>query len=162
MAASTLSKNKFRKWSLFRKKVSFTSILLWILLNVSDQFFCRALPGDSFLHVNEKPTFYLVYFIFPEAYLELCQTTKMERFAKKVQGFYPLVIFTKHSILDNWQGSEYVSGVGYFSSNAEVVYICRWSLSIHPRKLRKPKVFWFFQRVKNGKAINCFHKKALS
>ena len=38
-----------------------------------------------------------------EAYLEPCQTSKMERFAKM------LTIFLKSSILDVWQGSEYAS-----------------------------------------------------
>ena len=32
-----------------------------------------------------------------------------ERFAKIVNGFYPLTIFGKYSILDVWQGSEYSS-----------------------------------------------------
>ena len=32
-------------------------------------------------------------------------------FNKKVNGFYPLTIFAKHSILDVWQGSEYASGL---------------------------------------------------
>ena len=33
----------------------------------------------------------------------------MEHFAKIVNGFQALTIFAKHSILDVWQGSEYVS-----------------------------------------------------
>ena len=36
----------------------------------------------------------------PEAYSELCQTSKMDYFKKKVNGFYPLTIFAKHSLLD--------------------------------------------------------------
>ena len=35
-----------------------------------------------------------------EAYPEPCQTSKMERFAKIVNDFYPLTIFTRRSILD--------------------------------------------------------------
>ena len=35
-----------------------------------------------------------------EAYLELFQTSKMERFAKRVNGIKPLNIFTKRCFLD--------------------------------------------------------------
>ena len=45
-----------------------------------------------------------------EAYSEPCQTSKIESFAKIVNGFMPLTIFAKRSILDVWQGSEYASG----------------------------------------------------
>ena len=38
----------------------------------------------------------------PEGYPELCQTSKMESFTRKVNGFYPLAIFEKHSILEFW------------------------------------------------------------
>ena len=34
-----------------------------------------------------------------------CQTSKMKRFAKKVNGFQLLTIFAKRFILDVWQGS---------------------------------------------------------
>ena len=44
-------------------------------------------------------------------YLELCQTSKMECFTKKVNNFYSLTIFANHSILDVWQNSEYTSGL---------------------------------------------------
>ena len=39
----------------------------------------------------------------PEGYPELCQTSKMESFTRKVNGFYPLTIFEKHPILEFWQ-----------------------------------------------------------
>ena len=42
-----------------------------------------------------------------EACSEPCQTPKMELFAKIVDGWHPLNIFTKSSILDVWQFSEY-------------------------------------------------------
>ena len=35
----------------------------------------------------------------------------MERFQKLVNGFKPLTIFSKRSILDAWQGSEYAYGM---------------------------------------------------
>ena len=35
----------------------------------------------------------------------------MKRFAKIVNGYKLLTIFTKRSILDVWQGSEYASGI---------------------------------------------------
>ena len=33
----------------------------------------------------------------------------MERFAKRVNGFKPLTVFAKRSILENWQNSEYTT-----------------------------------------------------
>ena len=45
----------------------------------------------------------------PEVYSEPFQTSKIERFMRTVDGFYPLTTFEKCSILDIWQGSEYAS-----------------------------------------------------
>ena len=44
-----------------------------------------------------------------EVYSKPCQTSNMERFVKIVNRFWPLTIFTKQSILDVPQGSEYAS-----------------------------------------------------
>ena len=44
----------------------------------------------------------------------------MEIFAKIVDGFQPLTILAKSSILDVWLGSEYVSRVGYKYSKLHV------------------------------------------
>ena len=44
-----------------------------------------------------------------EAYSEPCQTSKMEVFAKIMNGFSFLTIFAKSCILDVWQDSEFVS-----------------------------------------------------
>ena len=49
-----------------------------------------------------------------EPYLEPCETSKMAYFAKIVNSFQPLTIFTKHSILDVSQGSEYSSDYLHF------------------------------------------------
>ena len=38
--------------------------------------------------------------------IEVCLTSKMELFAKIVNGFQPLTIFARRSILDTSQGSE--------------------------------------------------------
>ena len=46
-----------------------------------------------------------------EAYSEHCQTSRMERFMKIVNGQKPLTIFAKCSILNVWQGSEYASAL---------------------------------------------------
>ena len=46
---------------------------------------------------------------YSEAYSEQCQTSKMEDFEKIVEGFELLTIFAKCSILNVWQGSDYVS-----------------------------------------------------
>ena len=42
-----------------------------------------------------------------EVYPGPCQTSKMKRFVKTVNSFWPLAITAKHSILDIWQGYEY-------------------------------------------------------
>ena len=44
-----------------------------------------------------------------EAYSETYQTSKIEVFTKIVNGFSFLTIFTKSSILDIWQDSEFAS-----------------------------------------------------
>ena len=45
---------------------------------------------------------------YAEPHSEPCQTSKMEGFAKIFNGFWSLTIFAKRSVLDPWQGSEYV------------------------------------------------------
>ena len=45
-------------------------------------------------------------------YLQLCQTSKIELFAKIVDGFQPLTFLTWNSIFDDWQCLEYVSAYG--------------------------------------------------
>ena len=42
-----------------------------------------------------------------QAYLERCQTSKMETFAKIVNGLKLLIVFAKNSILNVRQDSEY-------------------------------------------------------
>ena len=42
-----------------------------------------------------------------DPYSESYQTSKMERFVKTVNGFYPLTGSAKRSILDVWHGSKY-------------------------------------------------------
>ena len=44
-----------------------------------------------------------------EVYLEPCQTSKMELFAKVVNSFYPQTSFSKSSILDIYLGTEWAS-----------------------------------------------------
>ena len=44
-----------------------------------------------------------------EAYLEPCQTFKMEFFAKIVSGFSFFILFAKSFIIDVWQDSEFAS-----------------------------------------------------
>ena len=41
-----------------------------------------------------------------EAYWELCQTAKMDRFGQIANGYKPSAIVTKCSSLDVWQGSK--------------------------------------------------------
>ena len=49
----------------------------------------------------------------PEANSEPCQISKMELFAKIVNGQKPLTFFVKHFILDVWLDSEYGSVICY-------------------------------------------------
>ena len=44
-----------------------------------------------------------------EEYSEPCQASKMKLLVKIVNNFQSFTIFAKHSILDVWEGSEYVS-----------------------------------------------------
>ena len=46
----------------------------------------------------------------PEVYLQLCQTSMIEPFAKIVHGFQPLTVFVKSSIFDVWRDFEYAFG----------------------------------------------------
>ena len=43
-----------------------------------------------------------------EAYSDICQTSTMELFENALNGFWPLTIFVKSSILDVWQGFQNV------------------------------------------------------
>ena len=45
-----------------------------------------------------------------EVYTKPCQIFKKKCFAKIINGFLPLSIFAKRSILDIWEGSEYAPG----------------------------------------------------
>ena len=49
-----------------------------------------------------------------DVYSQPCQTSKMENFVKIVNGYKPLTIFAKPSILDVSQVSEYTSGIDGF------------------------------------------------
>ena len=49
----------------------------------------------------------MIMFIISDIYSEPCQTSKMERVAKIVNGFQQFIIFEKCSILDVCQGSKY-------------------------------------------------------
>ena len=85
-------------------------------------------------HNVTLPCFFFCFFVFDkisaknrpskfsieqkEAYLELCQTSKMECFLKIVNGYNQLTIFAKYFILDVWQCSEY-------ASNNEVFFFSR-------------------------------------
>ena len=55
----------------------------------------------------------------PESYSKPCQTSKMKRFAKTVDGRKPLTIFSKRSILDVLLGFNYASGP--FPSEAQIL-----------------------------------------
>ena len=46
-----------------------------------------------------------------EAYLEPCQTSKIDIFAKIINGFQSLTTFTESSFTDIWQGYENASEI---------------------------------------------------
>ena len=50
---------------------------------------------------------------YPETYSEPCQISKMEFFAKIVNGYKRISFFVKHFILDVWLDSEYASVICY-------------------------------------------------
>ena len=47
---------------------------------------------------------------YTKEYSKLCQIYKMEFFTKIVNGFKPLTIVERNSILDVWQGFRYTYG----------------------------------------------------
>ena len=47
----------------------------------------------------------------PEAYPEPYQTSKMDCFVKIVNGLNLVTFFVRHSVLNVWQGSKYISAV---------------------------------------------------
>ena len=63
--------------------------------------------------------------------LELCQTSKMECFAKIVRGFELVTIFAKYSVGDVWQVSEYSSALEFSKAkywvNGELCKFGKWS-----------------------------------
>ena len=63
---------------------------------------------------------------YGEAYWEPCYTSKMELFSEIVNGFQPLTISTKSSVLDVWQGSEYVSG--NIQRKMKNTFLWKWGL----------------------------------
>ena len=63
-----------------------------------------ALDINSFKSLQTLPLIQLT-----EVYSEPCHTSKMEHFAKIVNGFQPLTILVKGSVLDVCQGFEYAS-----------------------------------------------------
>ena len=80
--------------------------------------------------------------LYTEEYAELCQTSKVELFEKKINWWKPLTIFAKMSILYLWQGSENGSAICYWNIRLEVVELTNitskisvTALSSHQTKL---------------------------
>ena len=92
-------------WEIFKR--NFFIEHLWATASV----FSDELPLSAFNHLlqnieKHEQNKHL------EAYSEPCQTSKMGRFAKIVDGPKLLTIFAKHSILIVWQGPEHASDIG--------------------------------------------------
>ena len=64
--------------------------------------------------------------LLTEAHSELCQTSKMEIFAKSVNSFQPFTIFAKVPSLNVWQGSEYYFDLGsnFFCDTLKLLEVC--------------------------------------
>ena len=73
-----------------------------------------------------------VYCYRAEPYLEPSHTSKMERFAKKVNSWKPLTIFAKRFVWDVWLGSEYTSAELHLSSNYlnDDGFSCKWFITL--------------------------------
>ena len=55
------------------------------------------------IHIRQKSSYVWRKLVYNgRSFLEPSQTSKMELFAKRVNGFQPLTIFAKSSILDIW------------------------------------------------------------
>ena len=63
---------------------------------------CRGLSIERWIKLSARYATSI-----PEVYSEASQTSKIKLFVKIVNGFQPLTIFVKSSILNVWQASEY-------------------------------------------------------
>ena len=79
-------------------------------------------------------------------YLKSFQTSKMELFAKMVDGLKLLTIFKKCRTFDAWQCSQYVFG----SDNIHIVHISATSYSL---ALFQPSGGWFQPPFKNSELL---------
>ena len=73
----------------------------------------------------------------PKVFSESCWTSKTKRFAKIVNSSWSLTIFGKCSILEVWQGSEYLSGF-WFHWQKKQSYHGRISLGFVMLKIFPP------------------------
>ena len=82
-----------------------------------------------------------------KGYSKPWQTSKMECFAKIVKYFYQLTIFGKRSILDVWQGSEYVSAIhSLVWANDLVIVVIIYSNTLR-EKCPYSEFFWVFKKA---------------
>ena len=73
-----------------------------------------------------------IFRISPAAYSERSRTSKMELFSKKVNGYKPLTVLPKSSILDVVLGSEYASVLPFWKSIIFTPRICHISMKYYP------------------------------
>ena len=80
-------------------------------------------------------------------YSESCQKSKMEGFAKIVDGLKPLTISVKRSIFAVWQGSEYPTAQGVFLY-AGTIADCCWFRTLNLEKI---------SHIHSGPHLDTFH-----
>ena len=81
-------------------------------LHTGKNSICKKVDSDSSFML--KSVFVLSNVIPVVLVLGPCQTSKTECLVKIVNGFYPLTIFAKRSIIDIWMSSEYASDICVF------------------------------------------------
>ena len=127
------------------------SAISWVVKSIFDNLLFR-----SWYKFSELRHYSLVIFAVgigrskvidkSEWYVEPCQTSKMEHFAR-VNGWKLLTIFAKSSILDVWQDSEYACPWGlFFIIMMYAVLYAFWS-----EKLWKLLAFFLNQNYNNKK-----------
>ena len=62
----------------------------------------RVQGGKYFVNEMNEQSNHEVCFYIPcsQAYSERCQTSQWQRFTKIVNGFHPVTVFAKHSVID--------------------------------------------------------------
>ena len=80
--------------------------------------------GNQSTDMKKRVKVFTIILKQPEAYSETSQTSKTECFAKIVDSEKPVTIFSKFSILNIWQDSEYASD-NHFQISPRFLFLCK-------------------------------------